>query len=492
MTAASEEVKVPKGKLKYVPLKDITIGERFRKDFSGDQEFVESIREKGVLQPITVDRHFNLLAGERRFRAAQTVGLEEIPALIRAVEDEVDAREIEVVENLFRKDFTWQEKCRGISELDRLYKAKNQDWTMRKTAKLLDQPKSNIWRTLEVAKALLIAPELALQPTEFDAFKLLKAAEERIYVDEIARRQNDELGKAIAAEAAESEPSAPGDPEKPKSRYSPDLAARLKIAQANYRIGDIFAELKDMADTGYIHLIECDPPYGIDLQAIREGDKASTPVYNKTYEEIPNDEYAQFLNQLLPELYRVAGKDCWMIFWFASIQHENVKAAILASGWKIDQVPAIWVKPQGQTMQVDFLLARYYEPFFICYKGRPYINKRGRPNVFQFPLVPASQKIHPTERPIELIEEILDTFGIVGQVVFVPFLGSGNTLRACYRRQRPCYGYEINPEYKSRFMLAAEHDFRSATQPKEQSNANETPVHSGTDSPLPFQLGQAE
>ncbi|HEX6826450.1 MAG TPA: DNA methyltransferase [Nitrospiraceae bacterium] len=491
MTAAVEEVKVPTGTLKHVLLGDITVGERFRKDFSDDKEFVESVREKGIIQPITLDKHLNLLAGERRYRAAKEVGLDKIPALIRAISDEIDAREIEVVENLFRKDFTWQEKCRGIQELDRLYRAKNQDWDQRKTAKLLNQPKSNIWRTLQVAQAMQKVPELALQPSEFDAFKLLKAAEERIYVDEIARRHNEELGKAIAIEAAENEGRTEEAAALPRSKYSPDLAAKLKMAHANYMIGDIFTELADMEDTSYIHLIECDPPYGIDLPEIRAGDKESTPTYNKSYEEIPIEQYPEFLLKLCTELYRVAHRDCWMIFWFASKNHSLVKEVLLTTGWKLDHVPAIWVKPQGQTMQVDFLLSRHYEPFFICYKGKPYINKRGRPNVFQFPLVPASQKIHPTERPIELIEEILDTFGIVGQVVFVPFLGSGNTLRACYRKQRACYGVEINPEYKSRFMLACEQDFRSMTQPvKETENANTPPNPSGAGSPLPFKLGE--
>src|SRR5258706_7549562 len=111
---------VPSGTLKQVPLKDIKIGERFRKDFNDQEAFIESIREKGILQPITVDKHYNLLAGERRFRAAQAIGLEKIPALVRSVEDEIDAREIELIENIFRKDFTWQEQTGLIAEIDKL------------------------------------------------------------------------------------------------------------------------------------------------------------------------------------------------------------------------------------------------------------------------------------------------------------------------------------------------------------------------------------
>lgn len=469
--ASASEHKIPTGTLKQIPVKDIIVGERFRKDFSEQESFLESVRDKGILQPITVDKNYNLLAGERRFRAAQAVGLEKIPALVRHVEDELDAREIELIENIFRKDFTWQEHTKLIAEIDRLYRSKNQDWTVRKTAKLLDQPKSNIWRSLELAKAMETFPELSEQATAHDAFKLLKAAEEQAIIDELVRRQNTELEQYVSAEDSKEPIELPsGQP----SRYSPDLAARLRMANTNYQVEDVFSALSDIEDNSNIRLIECDPPYGIDFQTIREGDKASTPVYNKTYEEIPFEDYPQFLEKLTKELYRVANKDCWMIFWFASAQHSLVKQTLLESGWKLDDVPAVWIKPQGQTMQPEFLLSRHYEPFFICYKGRPYINKRGRPNVFQYSLVPYSQKYHPTERPIELIEEILDTFGIPGQVVFVPFLGSGSTLRACYRKNRPAYGCDMNAEYKSRFMLAVEQDF--VNQPaKERENASQTP-----------------
>jgi len=88
------------------------------------------------------------------------------------------------------------------------------------------------------------------------------------------------------------------------------------------------------------------------------------------------------------------------------------------------------------------------------------MNKRGRVNVFQFGNVPSAQKYHPTERPLPLIEEVLNTLSFPGQIVLVPFLGSGATLRACYKLNLLGYGWEVNPAYKDRFMLAVEDDFK--------------------------------
>src|ERR1035437_2321183 len=108
MTAVVQPI--PTGILKHVALKDIKVPERFRIDYGDMETFTNSIREKGILQPITLSPDFTLQAGGRRLKGATMAGLEKIPALIRKVEGEIDSREIELIENTFRKDFTWQER----------------------------------------------------------------------------------------------------------------------------------------------------------------------------------------------------------------------------------------------------------------------------------------------------------------------------------------------------------------------------------------------
>ena len=79
-------------------------------------ELAASIREKGVLQPITVrekDGVFELVAGERRWRAAQMAGLAEIPAVVRQLTDR-DVMEIALIENLQREDLNPLKKLRPM------------------------------------------------------------------------------------------------------------------------------------------------------------------------------------------------------------------------------------------------------------------------------------------------------------------------------------------------------------------------------------------
>ncbi len=78
-------------------------------DFEKLQELADSIREHGVLQPIVVrkgvGRWYEIIAGERRFRAAKQLGMETIPSLVRDISDR-QAMEIALIENLQREDLS--------------------------------------------------------------------------------------------------------------------------------------------------------------------------------------------------------------------------------------------------------------------------------------------------------------------------------------------------------------------------------------------------
>lgn len=82
-------------------------------------ELAETVREKGILQPLTVRRMeggYELLAGERRWRAAQKAGLKEVPVILREVDDR-EALEISLIENLQREDLNPIEEAEGYKNL---------------------------------------------------------------------------------------------------------------------------------------------------------------------------------------------------------------------------------------------------------------------------------------------------------------------------------------------------------------------------------------
>jgi len=116
-----------------------------RRHFSEEAlaELAESIRTRGLLQPIVVCRcgdGFELLAGERRFRASQRAGLDRVPALIRDGEDRL---EIALIENLQREDLTPLEEAEALATL-----IERHGYTHRDVAELLGKSRPYVSNTL--------------------------------------------------------------------------------------------------------------------------------------------------------------------------------------------------------------------------------------------------------------------------------------------------------------------------------------------------------
>lgn len=94
---------------------------RTRWDEAALNELAASIRSSGVLQPITVrpvNGRFQLITGERRFRASQLAGKPSIPAIVRQVSNE-QAMEMTIIENLQREDLNAMEQARAFERLSR-------------------------------------------------------------------------------------------------------------------------------------------------------------------------------------------------------------------------------------------------------------------------------------------------------------------------------------------------------------------------------------
>jgi ParB family chromosome partitioning protein len=92
-----------------------------RKTFSNEklEELAASIREKGIIQPLVVrkkDGHYELIAGERRWRAAQRAGLREVPVVIQDVSDDT-AVELALIENIQREDLNAVEEAEAYQAL---------------------------------------------------------------------------------------------------------------------------------------------------------------------------------------------------------------------------------------------------------------------------------------------------------------------------------------------------------------------------------------
>ena len=209
---------------------------------------------------------------------------------------------------------------------------------------------------------------------------------------------------------------------------------------------------------------DVDTPYGINLEYNKKSRQTTNElkVYGN-YTEIPQNEFLDFSENIAKEVYRILNHNAWCTWWFGIQWYEPLKEILTSVGFAIDPLPGMWYAgaKAAQTNQPQILLAKSYDTFFACRKGKPVLHKPGRHNVFECPKVDFDKKIHPTEKPFPLYKEIIETFCFPNTKAIVPFLGSGNALRALFSHQCNGFGYELDEELKKRFLLRVEEDIKN-------------------------------
>lgn len=124
-----------------------------RRTFDPEQleELTNSIREKGVMSPLLVrptedPNIFELIAGERRWRAAQKAGLHDVPVIVRDVNDK-EALELAIIENVQRADLNPLEEAMGYGQLIEQF-----DYTQQDLAQVIGKSRSHVANTLRLLR----------------------------------------------------------------------------------------------------------------------------------------------------------------------------------------------------------------------------------------------------------------------------------------------------------------------------------------------------
>ena len=129
-------------------------------DESKIQELAESIKEKGILEPLIVrrtDQGYELIVGERRWRAAQKAGLKEVPVLVKEIEGR-EALEISLIENLQREDLNPMEAAEAFKHLIEEFNISQEDLSKR-----MGKDRTTITNTLRLLKLPLEVRNQLLQ-----------------------------------------------------------------------------------------------------------------------------------------------------------------------------------------------------------------------------------------------------------------------------------------------------------------------------------------
>lgn len=124
ITLSDDDIATDKGELQKLPIEFLTPGQyQPRKDMAPEalEELANSVRAQGIIQPIVVrslghKNQYEIIAGERRWRAAQLAGLDTVPCLIKDVSDEATIA-IALIENIQREDLNPMEEATALQRL---------------------------------------------------------------------------------------------------------------------------------------------------------------------------------------------------------------------------------------------------------------------------------------------------------------------------------------------------------------------------------------
>ncbi len=440
-------------KVDSIKITDIEFGNRFRKEYGDLKELAESIKSTGgLVSSFSVkilensDRKYLLLAGGRRLRAAELAGIDTVPAIIYPSDtSEIKVREIELVENIQRKDLEWWEKVELTDEIHRLEQELHGAKTVggstaghskRDTARLLGRSAGSVVQDLNLATVLKAVPGLKELGSKQEAEKFIRR-----------------MGKSMQAQEVK---------EKLKSTEDKDgIETVHKRLVGLYHVEDIdddplksgFFKASPSLSNDIVDMVILDMPYALDDDSQKEIQKRSGTL-DAAGTWIDMDQYIPTLKKFLSESYRILKPSGWLICWFGPEPwFEPTYQEIIRAGFKCRRNPGLWDKGKGFPHRPDMYLGNAYELFYYARKGQAVIRNRGRHNSFYFSAPHHSKRIHQTEKPVELGQEIMDTFLYPNSLVLVPCLGSGNDILAGANLGINVWGYDISQTMKDDFIL---------------------------------------
>ena len=417
--------------IKPTPITNIKVGTRFREELGAIESLAQSLETEGLINPITIDKDNNLLAGGRRLAAAKLLKWKSITTNIMEIESEGDLRVIELIENVQRKELSWSEQANLVSRINKLMKEQNPGWTQGQTANLLRMSPGHISDQIMIADVAESIPTLAETSSFKDAVRIYRSLCTSLAETELSERLQYQAQKKMRPE------------------QTGQLSERSDFVALNaesYVIKDIFDGLNEVAFDRFDY-VEIDPPYN---------SEGFDPKYRKTKLEIYGGRtYFEFINTLVDRCYNKMSKDSFMLLWFPNQDYPLFSEILVANMTGFDRIPAIWYKNTQPAGDLEKTLSRRYESFFVAWKGSPVLQLKGLPNVFDMATVQGSDRWHPVQRPLKLMLMLSEIFCPRNGNTLIPFAGSGTSINAHYLRNpipNSCVGFDINEQFRTRYL----------------------------------------
>jgi len=395
------------GRFKAVNLSDLRASPNNARKHTSTQikALARSIEAFGFAAPILADKNGNILAGHARFKAAESLGLKQVPAIFLDHLTETQAKAYMLADNKLTDRSTW------------------------------DEPKLAV----QLKELSDLALEFDIEATGFEAPEI----DFRIQSLDEANDQGDEFefftGSAV---------SVAGD-----VWYLGNHRIFCGTALDRASYAPLFEGSQATA-------VFTDPPYNVKINGNAAGHgKTSYREFAMAVGEMSDVEFTDFLITALSNASSnvVPGA---LIYTCMDWRHMGeILAAARASSLDLVNL-CVWVKPNGRLG--SFYKSRH-ELVFIFKSGKEAHQNniqlgrfgRNRTNVWHYPTASTSWRnaasadtqLHPTVKPLLMVSDAILDCTKRNDIVLDPFLGSGTTLLAAERTERRCFGIELDPIY---------------------------------------------
>ena len=230
--------------------------------------------------------------------------------------------------------------------------------------------------------------------------------------------------------------------EEKKEEYKASvLKTRIEtIINENIKNGDSLEILETLED-GCIDIVLTDPPYGINYVSNRS-------IYDESITKRgllndKKDEAFDLLDKVCEVLSRKTAINSHLYFfcsWSVFSSFENI-----ISKYFTIKTPIIWDKGNKGSGDLDNDWGNQTEIIIYCVKGKKLVNLR-RGNLINIPRLHTSKMIHPTQKPNDLLKQILEVSATKGDFIVDPFMGSGSTIKVSNEMGFKSLGIELDNE----------------------------------------------
>lgn len=351
-----------------------------------------SLREFGFINPVIIDREFNVIAGHGRIAAAKEEGMEEVPCVFADFLTEAQKKAYILADNRMALDAGWDEELLRI-EIESLQGA---DFDVSLTGFGED----------EIADLFAGDGEKDVKDDDFD---LSAALEKAAFVERgdiwTVGRHRLVCGDATSAE---------------------DVAALMDGKKAN--------------------LIVTDPPYGVSFKS-----GSGLSIQN---DSMKGDEFYTFLYNSFSCMVEHLESGGAAYVFHADTEGLNFRKAFVDAGFHLAGV-CIWVKNSLVLGRSDYQWQHEPVLYGFLKNGKhPWYSDRKQTTIWNYDK-PKRNKNHPTSKPLDLLGYPICNSSQENAIVLDTFGGSGSTMMACEQTNRICYMMELDEKYASVILRRA-------------------------------------